>query len=239
MVRRLIALLAFPLLLVVEAGVQAHDYWFEHAGEMFLLHRGHQHSQHAGEKEVPLDPQQVQGGYCLAPGEGHPVPLHWSKTYPLRVQGPCLALIVTIDAGYWSQTLSGLKQGGKDELSGVLSSWRALESVKRVEAWDARLHKPLSPALELVFTGDPFFLSPGDKLRLIAMRGGEPAAGVTLAYDGDARGVSGADGRINLRIRHRGPQHITASLTEPSTGAKADKRVLATTLLFDLGEPGR
>jgi len=239
MVRRLTALLAFPLLLVAVTGVEAHDYWFEREGEVLLLHRGHQHSQHAGEKEVPFDPQQVRDGYCLAPGEEHPVSLHWSATYPLRVQGPCLALIVTIDAGYWSQTLSGLKHGGKDELSGVLSSWQALESVKRVEAWDARLREPLSPALELVLIEDPFSLSPGEKLRLIAMQGGEPAGGVTLAYDGDARGVTGADGRINLRIRHRGPQRITASLTQPGTGVQADKRVLTTTLLFDLGESGR
>jgi nickel transport protein len=185
---------------------------------------------------VPFDPNKVKGGYCLTPGETSPHPASLILTYPLRVKGPCAALTVTVDSGYWAQTLTGLKHGGKDELSGVLHSWQALETVKRVDTWNEHLRRPLSTELELVFTEDPFGLSPGDKLRLVVRLRGESAKGVAVAYDGDTRGVSGDDGRINLRIRHRGPQLITASLAEPLAGNKADKRVHSTTLSFDLAE---
>jgi len=221
-------------LIIVAPVASAHDYWFELAGEDYLLHRGHRFSQHGGEKEVPFDSSIVTDTRCLQRAEAHPRPTAISSGYPPRIRGPCLALVVTADSGYWSQTLTGTKNRGKDELFGVLRSWQALESVKRVEAWDERLRQPLSDDLELVFTRDPFGLAPGDKLRLIATLGGEPAKGVTVAYDGDPRGVTGGDGRINLRVRHKGLQVITASLEESLDSAKADKRVRSTVLLFDI-----
>jgi nickel transport protein len=236
MYRRITASLAFQLLLIVTAVVQAHDYWFERSDEDYLLRRGHQHSLHAGERDVPFDPQTVKHGYCLRLGEARPHSATLSASYPLRVAGPCLALVVTVDAGNWTQTRSGVKRLGEDELAGVLRSWQALESVKWIEAWYESLRRPLSSELELVFTENPLVLTPGDKLRLRAMLRGEPAEGVTVAYDGDARGVTGADGRINLRIRHRGWQLITASLVEPLAREQVDKVVHSTTLSFELGD---
>lgn len=227
-------LLVLVALLIVAPAANAHDYWFEPVGEDYLLHRGHRFSQHGGEKEVPFDPSIVTDTRCLQRAEAQPRPTAVSSGYPPRISGPCLALVVTADSGYWSQTLTGTKNQAKDELFGVLRSWQALESAKRVEAWDERLRQPLSDDLELVFTRDPFGLAPGDKLRLIVTLGGEPAKGVTVAYDGDPRGVTGGDGKINLRIRHKGLQVITASLEEPLGSAKADKRVRSTVLMFDI-----
>lgn len=212
----------------------AHDYWFERSGEDYLLHRGHRVSQHQGEKEVPFDPEIVTGAYCLRPNDADPSPAAVSGNYPLRVEGPCVAVVVTADSGYWSQTLTGTRNLGKDELSAVLRSWQALESVKRVEAWSERLRDPLSTGLELVFTGNPFTLAVGDKLRLTAVIRGKPAQGVTVAYHGDPRGVTGDDGRVNVRIRHKGLQLITASLEEPLDSEKADKRVRSTILMLDV-----
>jgi nickel transport protein len=227
-----------PLVLVALLGVapaaSAHDYWLEPVGEDYLLHRGHRFSQHGGEEEVPFDPSIVTGTHCLRRAESAPGLSEISSGYPPRIRGPCLALVVAADSGYWSQTLTGTKNRAKDELFGVLRSWHALESVKRVEGWDERLRRPLSDDLELVFTRDPFGLSPGDKLRLMATLGGEPVKGATVAYDGDPRGVTGKDGRINLRIRHEGLQVISASLEEPLDGAEADKRVRSTVLMFDI-----
>jgi nickel transport protein len=226
--------LVLTALVVLAPAVHAHDYWFEKAGEDYLLHRGHRFSQHGGEEEVPFDPAIVTDARCLRRAEAQLRRVEISSSYPPRVRGPCLALVVSADSGYWSQTLTGTVNRGKDELRGVLRSWQALESVKRVEGWDERLRRPLSEDLELIFTGDPFGLSAGDKLRLIAMCGGEPAAGVSVAYDGDLRGVTGEDGRINLRIRHRGLQVITASFEESLDSRKADKRVRSAVLMFEL-----
>jgi nickel transport protein len=227
-----IALIVSAALLATAS--HAHDYWFERSGEDYLLHRGHRFSQHQGEKEVPFDPQIVTRADCLRAGDAEPSPAAVSGSYPLRVEGPCVAVMVAADSGYWSQTLAGTKNQGKDELFGVLRSWQALESVKRVEAWAERLREPLSTNLELVFTEDPFALGVGEKLRLTALLQGRPAEGVTVAYHGDPRGVTGADGRVNIRIRHKGLQLITASLEEPLDGAKADKRVRSTILMFDI-----
>lgn len=212
----------------------AHDYWFESSGEDYLLHRGHRFSQHQGEKEVPFDPEIVTGAYCLRQGDADPAPATVSAGYPLRVEGPCIAVMVTADSGYWSQTLTGTTNQGKDEMFGVLRSWQALESVKRVETWTERLRDPFSTDFELVFTEDPFALAVGDKLRLTAVLRGEPAQDVTVAYHGDPRGVTGDDGRVNLRIRHNGLQLITASMEEPLDSEKADKRVRSTILMFDI-----
>jgi len=227
-----IALIVSIALLVQAA--YAHDYWFESSAEDYLLHRGHRFSQHQGEKEVPFDPKIITGTYCLRPNDVTPSPAIVGEGYPLRVEGPCIAVMVTADSGYWSQTLTGTRNQGKDELFGVLRSWQALESVKRVEAWTARLRDPLSSDLELVFTENPFALAVGDKLRLTAVFRGEPAQGVTVAYHGDPRGVTGDDGRVNLRIRHKGLQLISASLEEPLQSNKADKRVRSTILMFEI-----
>lgn len=228
---RIVLILAVALFAEVP---YAHDYWYEDNGEDYLLHRGHRFSQHQGEKEVPFDPKIITASYCLKPNEVTPSPALVEESYPLPVKGPCLAVLVTADSGYWSQTLTGTKNQSKDGLYGVLRSWQALESVKRVEAWTERLRDPLSTDLEIVFTENPFALSVGNKLRLKVVFRGEPAQDVTVAYHGDPRGVTGDDGRVNLRIRHKGLQLITASLDEPLQNDKADRRVRSTILMFDI-----
>ena len=222
------------VLLLSAISAEAHDYWFMTDGDDYLLHRGHRYSQHGGEKEVPFDPAIITATYCLGRGDTRPRSAEISSDYPARVKGPCLAVLVTADSGYWSQTLTGTKNQSKNELYGVLRSWQARESMKRVEAWDERLRLPLSDELELVFSENPFDAKPGDKLRLVAVLGGKPVQGVTVAYDGDPRGVTGADGKVNLRVRHPGMQVITASLERPLDNAKADKLVRSTVLMFEL-----
>lgn len=223
------ALLA--LLFLTATCVQAHDYWLEPEGSDYLLWRGHRHSQHAGEALVPYKPQIVRDVLC-AGANGAVRPVTPSNAYPVRIPGPCTAVTVEADSGTWSQTLTGTKNQPPGELVGVLRSWRAIEGVKRLEAWSAGLGRPLSAGLEITPTADPFRLSEGEKLRLLVTFEGRPRAGVTVAYDDEPRGVTGADGRINLRIRHRGTQVITASIDE--TSPDGSKVVRSTALLFDL-----
>ena len=214
----------------------AHDYWFEPSGDDYLLHRGHRFSQHGGEKEVPYDSSIITGAFCLRSEETNHDTTTVSGDYPARLSGPCLAIMATADSGYWSQTLTGTKNQPKDELFAVLRSWHAIESVKRVEVWNKHLLEPISDELELVFTKNPFLLESGKKLRLIVMLNGKPVQGVNVAYDGDTRGTTGDDGRINIRIRHKGLQVITASLEKVLDNKKADKLVRSTILMFELKE---
>jgi nickel transport protein len=231
---RLLRLLFFCGSLLITCSALAHDYWFKTVDEDYLLFRGHRFSQHQGEKEVPFDARIIDSALCLSVKTGEPKPTPVSTGYPPRIQGPCISLLVSLDSGYWSQTLTGTKNQPKDELFAVLRSWHALETVKHVKGWSARLQQAFGPGLELVLREDPFNFAIGDKLRLTAMLNGQPVAGVNVAYHGDPRGVTGDDGRINLKIRHTGLQLISASLEQPIDSAKADKQVRSTVLMFNI-----
>lgn len=219
--------------LLITCTAFAHDYWFKTVDDDYLLFRGHRFSQHQGQKEVPFDPRIIDNALCLSVKAGEPYPTPVSTGYPPRIQGPCLGLLVSLDSGYWSQTLTGTKNQPKDELFAVLRSWHALETVKHIKGWSPRLQRAFGPGLELVLREDPFHLAIGDKLRLTAMLNGQPVAGVTVAYHGDPRGVTGDDGRINLKIRHAGMQLISASLEQAIDSLKADKQVRSTMLMLN------
>ncbi|MDJ0926162.1 MAG: hypothetical protein QNJ73_00820 [Gammaproteobacteria bacterium] len=237
-IRQFWLLLLIWLVSAASVSAYAHEYWYERDGEDYLLHRGHGFtSTHGGEVEEPFDPSVIKSAHCLGYGESDPRPGQVSAEYPPRVEGPCLAVLVAADFGYWSQTQTGAENRPKDEVTGALDSWHALETIKRIEDWDERLQSPLSDDLELVLTSNPFSRSVRDKLRLAAMLEGKPVSGVVIAYDGNPRGITGPDGRTNVRIQHLGPQVISASLEEPLDSAKADKRIRSTTLLFDIAEP--
>lgn len=224
--------LAGSMLISAVGSVCAHDYWFEGREGDYALYRGHRFSQHGGEFE-PYEPAIIQSADCLTDAGVEPVP-QARRQYPFRVQGDCVAVLVSIYSGYWSETPEGMKNQPKDELSVVLDSWEALESAKLVDLWNTRLQRPMSTGLELVLTENPFDLEPGDKLRVVVMLAGRPVRDVTVAYDGDPRGVTDRNGRINIRIRHGGIQNVSASLIEDLESEKADRRVHSAVLQFEL-----
>jgi hypothetical protein len=49
---------------------------------------------------------------------------------------------------------------------------------------------------------------------------------VTLAYHGDPRGVTDAQGRVNIRIRHPGLQLVSGSFEEPGEPVTVHATVL-------------
>jgi nickel transport protein len=214
---------------------EAHDYWFEPDGAELALFRGHKFSEHQDEPIVPYAPENVRAAFCLR-GDGAFAPAPFGKTYPVHFPADCAALIADTDSGYWSQTLTGTVNEPESEVFGVLKSWRALESVKRVTAWHAKLAEPMSQALEVVLPENPFQTRRGGKLRLRVTLGGQPAPGVTVAYDGKARGLTGTNGEVNLRLRHGGEQRISASIELPLHDGRADRIVHSTILFFTLPE---
>ncbi len=226
MPRRAALPLALPIaLLFAGANAIAHDYWLEPHGDDYLLYRGHRHSDHQGGETEPYDPAIVTRALCIdAAGTSREIDA--SKEYPARLPGPCAAVLVEADSGLWSHSHT-TSQGERRV------TWRALEVVKRIDDWKPALARPLAQGLEILSPKDPTVLKPGDKLRLLVTENGRPRGGVSVAYDGDTRGVTGPNGLINLKVRHGGPQFISASLEEPSSSG-AEALLRSTVLMFDL-----
>jgi nickel transport protein len=218
-------------LLCACAPAWAHDYWFEHEGKDYVLYQGHRYSAHQGEERVPYEPSIVQHALCLNE-RGEVMERPHPATYPARFTGPCAAFVVQASSGYWSQSLTGTVNKPKTEVFGALRGWLSEESVKQIDAWSPRLLAAITSGLELVPLENPLTRRVDDKLHLLASWEGKPKAGVTVAYDGEPRGVTGADGRVNIRLRHGGIQIIAASFEEPLKDPKADKIVRGTILQF-------
>ena len=225
----------FGAMILLQLPVNAHDYWFERKGQDYVLYRGHHFGDHEGELLVPYAPTSIQHTICVS-SDGVPKKKPLPIRYPLRVSGPCARLTVEMDSGYWSETEIGTINQSKEQVPDALYSWRAIESTTLLNSWNKFEHPPSLPqGLEIFFEKDPFLVEEGEKLRLVVLQAGKPRQGVTVAYDGNPRGVTGQDGRINIRVRHSGLQVITGSLKEPDSDTrKADTLLRSTTLLFEL-----
>jgi nickel transport protein len=232
-VRTLIAIGLAACLALLGAPAAAHDYWIERDGGDYVLYQGHVYAAHKGEDRVPYDPAIVKRAACLRP-EGDVVPAEPQRAYPVRVSARCAAVLIDASSGYWTQTLTETVQNRKTEVRGALRGWLSEESVKRIDAWTPRAAQPIADGFELVPLENPLALKPGDKLRVAATWRGQPRRGVAVAYGGDMRGVTGADGQANIRIRHGGVQTLAASIEEAVRDPNADKIVRGTILQFAL-----
>lgn len=200
---------------------------------MLTLHYGHEHSGHEGAKRLECRPEQLRHALC-SDAEGKALPAEVIQPYPVSLQGPCAVSFFLTSSGYWSKTPYGTKNVPKTEAGAVLDSWLAVESVKRVDQWGSALARPLTRELEIVPLTNPLRLKAGDKLRLMLTLEGKPLAGATVAYFGHLRGVSGADGQVNVRLLQGGFQHIQASLQTHLEDGKADRLVQTTSLQFEV-----
>lgn len=209
-----------------------HDLWLEPDGDAYLLLQGHRHSGHAGAETEVYDAQAVTRALCIdsAGGRRELVP---GQVSPVRLPGPCAVLWVRYVTGYWTKTAWATKNVPRTGLSGVLRSWHAQESIKRIGQWSAAAGKPLGVGLELVPLSNPLKLKPGDKLRVLVTDDGQPLAGVPVAYGDDMRGVSGADGEISIRLRRAGLQLISATVETPLNDGKADVSLRSASLQFE------
>lgn len=226
--------LRLPLLSAMLAfTAHAHDLWVERQGLVLTLQYGHERSGHEGAKKLEYRPEQVRQALCFDT-EGKALRAEVGQTYPLTLKGPCAVSFFLTSSGYWSKTPYGTKNVPKTEADAVLDSWLAVESVKRLDQWGSALARPLTRELEIVPLGDPLRLEAGDKLRLMVTLDGKPLAGATVAYFGHPRGVSGADGQVNVRLLQGGFQHIQASLETPLEDGKADRLVQTTSLQFEV-----
>jgi len=223
------------LLLVALSPAMAngHDLWIERSGPLHSLIYGHERSGHEGSKRLEYKPESVLQARCFDTA-GQQIPVEPGKQYPVTLKGECAASWFLLSSGYWSKTPYGTKNLPKTEAGAVIDSWRSVEAIKRLDRWGAALARPMTQALELVTNDNPLNLKTGDKLRLRAFYQGKPAANVTVAYFGKPRGISGADGTVNIRMSEPGFQLIQASMESPLDDGKADKTIHSSALQFEL-----
>lgn len=221
------------LLLLLATPALAHDLWLDRQDGRYLLRYGHAHSSHAGAGQLDYRPEIVQAALCYG-SDGERRQARSEPGHPYALAGDCAVAWFRVSSGYWSKTPYGTKNLARNETTQVLDSWLSRESVKRLDAWGPALARPLGAELEIVPDADPSRLQPGEKLRLTVYAGGRPAAGVTVAYFDQPRGITGNDGRLNLRIRQGGLQLIQASRESPLQDGKADRLVETATLQFQV-----
>jgi nickel transport protein len=154
----------------------------------------------------------------------------------VRINGGCAAIFVLTSSGYWTKTPYTTKNRPKTEVREPLASWLSYESVKRIDRWTPELADPLTTDIEIVPVNNPLELDPGDKLRLVITLEGRPVAGAVVAYDGKTRGQTGTDGRINVKIRHRGFQIVQATLRVPVESEETDEIVHTANLNFEIDD---
>jgi len=221
------------LLTLLPSLVLAHDLWIERSGPLHTLAYGHERSGHEGAKRLEYKPDAVKQAACYHTS-GQEQRADQGHAYPATLKGDCAVSWFLLSSGYWSKTPYGTKNLPKNEAGAVIDSWRSLESIKRIDRWSELLAKPLTQELELVPLENPITLQAGAKLHLRAYFQGKPAANVTVAYFSKPRGVTGADGALNIRLNEAGFQLIQASLELPLNDGKADKAIHSAALQFEI-----
>lgn len=214
----------------------AHDLWVEPEQGGYALRYGHHpHASHEGTRQMTYAPTIVESVVCTdAAGARRPVQV--GVVYPVRLEGDCAVLYVLTSSGYWTRTTAGTKNVSKNEAASPLTAWQSFESVKHVGVWSPAAAEPLGVPLEIAPAENPLALRDGDKLTLRVLANGRPVAGALVTYDGKARGETGGDGAVNVRVRHGGLQLIQATVRSRHAGPEADEVVHTTALTFALGE---
>jgi nickel transport protein len=214
----------------------AHDLWLELEVAGITLYQGHKHSAHGGAETIAYDASFVKEAVGLdASGRTKPLPV--SKQAPWRTATTDFSAIrVAASSGYWTKTPWETKNVPRTGVAGAIKSWLSEESVKRIDRWTPGADRPLSDGLEITPTVDPLALKAGDKLVVLITEGGKPKADVPVAYGGETRGATGADGRIAIRLRQGGTQLIAASVETPLTDGKADVAIRSAILQFEIAK---
>jgi nickel transport protein len=228
--------LTILILMVAWVPALGHDLWIERTADGLVLCYGHGRSHHEGAKLIDYRPEMVVRADCFD-SEGNRLEAPVSGESPVRFSGGCASVCVLTSTGYWSKTPQGTKNASKKEARDAVRTWRSFESVKRIDAWGDALSRPLTSDFEITPLEDPLALSPGGKIRVLVTLEGAPVEGATVTYDGEARAVTGKDGRANLKMRHGGFQVVQAGLTVPLQSEDADETVYTANLNFEIGGP--
>ncbi|MDQ7056368.1 MAG: DUF4198 domain-containing protein [Persephonella sp.] len=219
------------LLLSIFSFSTAHQLWIEKGADGFVLYYGHKNPSEGEKKVLNYSSKNIKKVVCVRNNTFHRLNIHFS--YPLIVKDDCDAIKIDFSTGYWTKTVNGTVNEDKSSISSPLFSWYSLESVTYLNRWDKDSLRSLDGFIILPVK-NPLKIPVGEKLRLRVLYNGRPLSDVPVAYDGKVLGLTDRDGRINIRVRHKGLQHIEATYRKKVNTEKADYIIYTTTLNFEV-----
>ncbi|MBU8869615.1 MAG: DUF4198 domain-containing protein [Gemmatimonadales bacterium] len=245
---RIFSLLA-GLMLVLPAFATGHELWFESADEGLVLWRGHGHeaaghdsAQHGsskgdspehGDTNAPCPVEEFLQATVLESGGSLRI-ISPGEIFPSIWPSDAQALAVTVSSGIWTKTPLGTINKPRNRVESPLTSWRSIEGLKLIRSWDPALALPMGNYLEITPLDNLLNMKIGAKLKVLVSRHGEPVVGAVVTYDGNPRGMTGPDGRINIRLKSNGRQTIGASLTIPLPDEEIDEIISTARMEFFL-----
>ncbi len=196
----------------------AHDMWVDDA---LVLHYGHMQMNHSHGDEKEMKKEDIDKVFCSSESKVLEVE---SK----ELKANCDTLFIVLNEVYYTKTPYGTKKQSKDKTKMAISSFKSIESIKRIN--NDNSEQIFNKGLELSLTNELSDIKVGDKARLLVTYDGKAKAGVSVAYANKVKGVSDKDGKINIRIKKAGLQNIKASLTFKGDGIKSDEIIHSSTL---------
>ena len=222
------------LILVLATGLWAHDLWFaKNADGSVILKYGHITHAHGGKKNITYNMTNVKEVLGFNQ-RGEKVNLKVENAYPLKIKNPPYAVMVVFSTGYWTKTVEGEKNLPKDSVEMPIHSWLSYEYVKYINRWSESFKNPLTDKLEVTPLQDITKVKKGDKVTFLVTLNKRPLKGVVVAYNGKPRGMTDEKGRINIRIREKGIQLISATYKEKGDGKKCDEIIHTATLNWEV-----
>ncbi len=229
--------LLFYIFFLCTGSIAAHEFWLKAEQGVYVLQFGHLSGSGDGPASLNYEPADFTEMHCLT--DGVPKAGRFTvKNGKIAVESECDAVTFRTAKIHYTKTPYGTFRKKKNETEYPLKSWASTEYIKSFIHLTKGLNRPLFPAdssapeIIPLHSGALFKPEPDSKFTFRIIKNGQGIAGVPVSLNGDVRGHTGADGRINLRLRRCGDQIIQASVSVPGDRISADEVTETATLHF-------
>ncbi len=218
-------------LVLLPSLAHAHDFWFEHEGDAFVLQYGHR-----GGKVLAIEAAKLKSIRCLPRGGASKEVLPQAVFSPttVTIRASCEAVSAFYHGGYWSKTPDGDKNLPKNRAGDAVSSWESMQFAKWVNARNAAASAPLGDLLEIVPVTDLSGVKQGDKVTVRVLLQGKPVSSAIASMDHKPLGETDGAGQVRLRVRASTLETISVSIKRPLARPEADQQVLEASLSFEV-----